>query len=760
MGNRKRVFILIFIMALSALIVAGITIFSLYQAALSEEKERLVETAQSQARLIEAVARFDAASGEYDGPESARAATQSQIIEAHMNYEQSGRTMEFTVAERRANSIIFLFRHRHGDLKQPEPIDFSSNLAEPMRRALSGQSGTLVGVDYRGELVLAAHEPVSELNLGIVSKIDLSEIRMPFVKAAAIAGFFSVLVILGGVALFLRISNPMIELLEEHNIELAVANKKLRQEIVERTRVEEALRKSEMKYRDIYLNIQDVYFETNPDGIIFEISPSIENFSQYKHTELIGKSLYDIYADPEETSKVVKEILAKGKVSDFEINLKDKDNSQRPCSIVAIAIKDDQGIPLKFAGSMRDIFKRKQAEKERKDLEEKIVRLEKMEALGLLAGGVAHDLNNVLSGIVGYPDLLLMELPANSPLRQSIFSIQKSGQKAADIVQDLLTLARRGVITSDVLNLNDIVRDYLASPEHERLKAFYAGVQIATNLDGELLNIKGSSFHLRKTIMNLVSNAAEALVAGGKITLLTRNQYIDQPIKGYDNIHEGDYIVLEVSDTGIGIATEELNRIFEPFYTKKVMGRSGTGLGMAVVWGTVQDHRGYIDIESQEGQGTTFYLYFPVTRDHIVEKKSMIPVETYLGSGQPILIVDDVRDQRELASSMLTKLGYSARAVSSGEKAIEYLKNNSTALVLLDMIMDPGIDGLDTYRQILKLHPKQKAIIASGFSETKRAKKAQKLGAGQYVKKPYTLEKIGIAVKNELGSGKDRQIQG
>jgi len=755
MSNRKRVFILILIMALSSLFVAGITIFSLYKAAISEEKERLVETAQSQARLIEAVARFNAASGNYDGAESAKVATQSQIIEAHMNYEHSGRTMEFTLAERKGDSIIFLFTHRQGDLGKPKPIDFGSKLAEPMRRALSGRSGTLVGVDYRGERVLAAHEPVSELNLGIVSKIDLSEIRAPFVRATAIAGFFSVLVILGGAALFLKISNPLIKLLEEHNIELAEANKKLRQEIAERTRVEEALRKSEMKYRNIYFNIQDVYYETSPDGIILEISPSIENFSKYKHEELIGKSIYDVYADPEETSKVIKEVLAKGKVSDYEINLRDKDNSQRPCSIVMIAIKDEQGIPLKFTGSMRDIFNRKQAEKERIDLEEKVARLQKMEALGLLAGGVAHDLNNVLSGIVGYPDLLLMELPQDSPLRNPILNMQSSGQKAADIVQDLLTLARRGVITSEVLNLNDIVKEYLVSPEHERLKAFHSGVQIETNLDRELLNIKGSPTHLRKTVMNLVSNAAEAQVSGGKITLLTKNQYIDRPIKGYDNIQEGDYVVIEVSDSGIGIAAEELNRIFEPFYTKKVMGRSGTGLGMAVVWGTVQDHRGYIDIESKEGEGTTFYLYFPVTRDSIVEEKSVIPVEAYMGTGQTILIVDDVRDQRELASSMLTKLGFSAKAVSSGEEAIDYLKNNSTALVLLDMIMDPGIDGLDTYRQILKFHPNQKAIIASGFSETKRAKEAQKLGAGQYVIKPYTLEKIGIAVKNELASGED-----
>jgi len=217
----------------------------------------------------------------------------------------------------------------------------------------------------------------------------------------------------------------MIRILEKHNFELAEANDRLKQEIVERTRVEEALRKSEMKYRDIYFNIQDVYFEIGPDGIILEISPSIENISPFKHTELIGKSLYDIYTDAEETSRVINQILINGKVSDYEINLKDRGHSQRPCSIVAIAMKDKQGNPSKFVGSMRDIFKRKQAEKEAKELEEKIARLQKMEALGLLAGGVAHDLNNVLSGIVGYPDLLLMELPEESPLRKPIINIQK-----------------------------------------------------------------------------------------------------------------------------------------------------------------------------------------------------------------------------------------------------------------------------------------------------------------------------------------------
>ncbi len=190
-------------MALSSLVVAGITIFSLYQAAISEERERLVETAQSQARLIEAVAKFDATYSQSSVPGGARAATLSQISEAHKSYEQSGRTAEFTLAERKDDSIIFLLRHRHGGLEHhfEMPISFDSKIAEPMRQALMGRSGTIVGEDYRGKLVLAAHEPVSELDLGIVAKVDLSEIRAPFLKAGLIAGFISVLVILGGCSL-------------------------------------------------------------------------------------------------------------------------------------------------------------------------------------------------------------------------------------------------------------------------------------------------------------------------------------------------------------------------------------------------------------------------------------------------------------------------------------------------------------------------------------------------------------------------------
>ncbi|MEE8431403.1 MAG: response regulator, partial [Candidatus Desulfatibia sp.] len=223
----------------------------------------------------------------------------------------------------------------------------------------------------------------------------------------------------------------------------------------------------------------------------------------------------------------------------------------------------------------------------------------------------------------------------------------------------------------------------------------------------------------------------------------------DRPVRGYDDINVGEYAVLSVSDGGPGISPDDLERIFEPFYTKKVMGRSGTGLGLAVVWNVVQDLKGYLNVISDEN-GTTFELYFPITRDEVSDKDLSIPINDYKGDGETVLVVDDVESQREIACEMLDTLGYKTKAVSSGEEAVEYLTEHTVDLILLDMIMDPGINGRETYERIIKLHPNQKAIIASGFAETDDVKKAQKLGAGRYIKKPLTLEKMGIAVRDEL----------
>jgi signal transduction histidine kinase/ActR/RegA family two-component response regulator len=399
---------------------------------------------------------------------------------------------------------------------------------------------------------------------------------------------------------------------------------------------------------------------------------------------------------------------------------------------------------------VRDITEFKKIEEDKAKLEIQLQRAQKMEAIGTLAGGVAHDLNNIFSGLVSYPELLLMDLPQDSLLKKPLLTIKKSGEKAATIVQDLLTLARRGITVTEVVSLNQVISEFIKSPESEKLQTFHPEVKIETSLDAKLLNVFGSPVHLTKTVMNLVSNAAESMINGGKVIITTKNQYIDHPIKGYDEVEEGDYVVLRVIDNGIGISAKDMERIFEPFYSKKVMGRSGTGLGMAVVWGTVKDHKGYIDVQSTDGKGTTFTLYFPITRMEISKDESSLSIEDYMGSGELILVVDDVEEQREIASEMLRKLGYSVESAASGEEAVEYMENNTTDLIILDMIMEPGINGRETYENIVKYHPNQKAIIASGFSETDDVKKAQELGAGKYIKKPYILEKIGLAVRDEL----------
>jgi signal transduction histidine kinase/ActR/RegA family two-component response regulator len=386
---------------------------------------------------------------------------------------------------------------------------------------------------------------------------------------------------------------------------------------------------------------------------------------------------------------------------------------------------------------------------ERKAVQDQLARAQRMEAIGTLASGVAHDLNNILSGIVSYPELLLMRLEPGSSMKKPLETIQTSGKKASAIVQDLLTLARRGVTSTEPVDIRHIIDEYLNSPEFKKLISFHTNVKIETHFAPDLMNIAGSPIHLSKTIMNLVSNAAEAMDDGGTITISLRNQYIDMPIHGYDHVQQGDYVLLKISDDGHGIGSKDLERIFEPFFTKKKMGRSGTGLGMAVVWGTVKDHQGYIDVDSIEGKGTTFYLYFPVTR-HMHAFETPVSLEEYFGNGETVLVIDDVKEQREIAVDILTELGYRSDAVSSGEAAIAYLEKQPVDILLLDMIMEPGIDGLETYRRIVQNHPGQRAIIASGFSESDRVKQALNLGVGAYLRKPYTIDNLAKILYNQV----------
>ncbi len=523
--------------------------------------------------------------------------------------------------------------------------------------------------------------------------------------------------------------------------------------VIGRRQAERALKESEKKYRMLFNSMMDafafheaVYDEKGMfvDYRYVELNPMYERFIGLKREELIGKSVRQLFPDRgQQWIDIYGKVIKTGEDVRFEFYHEEQGKYYE--------VNAYQPEPDTFATILSDISQRKKAEMEKLELEEKIINLEKMEAVGILAGGVAHDLNNVLSAIVSYPDILLMKLPEDSALRKPILTMQRSGLKAAAIVQDMLTLARRGVAIKDIVDLRDVLTNYLLSPEYEKIKKHNPALQIETDFGTDLLNVEGSFVHLGKTVMNLVLNAAEAMPRGGKITITLQNCYVEHELQGYDlSIKAGEYVVLNVMDNGIGIPEKDLKRIFEPFYTKKEMGRSGTGLGMTVVWGAVKDIGGYINVTSSEQNGSSFKLYFPATRKAASTQKTEVLIEDYIGNGEKILVVDDISEQREIATALLTTLGYTVDAVVSGEAAIEYLKNDFADLVLLDMIMDPGIDGLDTYKGIIKLAPNIKSIIASGFSETERVHEAHRLGAGAYIKKPYTLEKIGLAVKAEL----------
>ena len=272
-----------------------------------------------------------------------------------------------------------------------------------------------------------------------------------------------------------------------------------------------------------------------------------------------------------------------------------------------------------------------------------------------------------------------------------------------------------------------------------------------TRIESGLFYLVGSEVQLNKALMNLVSNAVEAMPEGGTVTIGLYRRKIEESLAGYEPISPGAYIVLSVGDTGDGIDTHDLEHIFEPFYTKKKMGSSGTGLGLAVVWGTVRDHKGYIDLNSSKQKGTRFDLYFPDTGIECIARlegeKDQTPVATNTYS---VLVVDDVVEQREIAVEMLKTLGYEAQAVESGEAALSYLKQHTADLLLLDMMMDPGMDGLETYRLVLTINPEQKAIIASGFSKSERVLEALALGASHFLNKPYRLQHLAKSVKTAL----------
>lgn len=383
---------------------------------------------------------------------------------------------------------------------------------------------------------------------------------------------------------------------------------------------------------------------------------------------------------------------------------------------------------------------------------DEMYKAKKMEGIGLLAGSVAHDLNNILSGVLTYPDLILMKMEKDNPYRRQIKIVKESAEKAAAIVKDLLTIARSVATERKAISIKNLIREYLNSPEHKELKKRFPNVLISSSFEEDIANVTGSKVHIEKLINNLVMNGMEAIPREkeGVVRITGSNVSFEKPLPNFSHCSSGNYVEIRISDNGTGISEEGKGKIFKPFYSTKVMGKSGTGLGLAVVWNTILNHKGMVTIESDGKSYTDFILYFPSTEEKEDISKKFTSLEPLYGMGQTILIVDDEYTQIEILSDILTTLKYNVLSARSGEEAVRILESKSADLVILDMLMEPGINGRETYEKMLKINPNQKAIVATGMSESKEVEKAFGLGIGKIVIKPYTVEKIGGTVKKIL----------
>ena len=514
-----------------------------------------------------------------------------------------------------------------------------------------------------------------------------------------------------------------------------------RLDITSRIEVERNLMRAKREWEKTFDAIPDIVTLQDTEMRIVKANKSAIDFLGKDFDEVLGQCCYEAFFDYKEPCINCPAVLTLRDIDNHNATIEHKE-LDKIFHVSSSPVLGQEGNVQFFVRIAKDIT-------DLKHLENQLQQSQKMEAIGMMAGGVAHDLNNILAGIISYPELLLLQLPESSELRAPIEAIQQSGNRAATVVADLLTVARGAASTRESRDINTLINEYMHSPEYENLLSHHPGVTCSTHLDALCPTILCSPMHIKKIVMNLISNAMEAINKNtGNISISTSNQQIEiDQIE--QNIEPGNYVILTILDNGPGISDVDLEHIFEPFYTKKVMGKSGTGLGLAIVWNSVQEHNGRVFVRSSE-KGTSFQVYLPVTTRPTVQKTTSKKRANLTGNGEYILVVDDELQLQDIANQILTNMGYRVDTVSSGESAIEFLEDNHVDLLVIDMLMEPGINGLKTYEEILKVHPEQKAIVASGYSESSDVKATLQLGANGFIKKPYSIHQLGLAVIEAL----------
>ena len=387
----------------------------------------------------------------------------------------------------------------------------------------------------------------------------------------------------------------------------------------------------------------------------------------------------------------------------------------------------------------KNIDERCRAENEKLELEKRLRHTEKMQAIGELAGGIAHDFNNQLTVIRGFADVLVYQLDNESDMYDSAKRISKATERSADLISQLLAFARKGKFISDAVDIHQIIGEAVAFLEHSIDKR----IQIQQHLTASPHIVLGDASQLENAILNIAINARDAMPKGGKIILYTEVVSLDHKHYLYKEfeIDPGPYVLISISDTGIGIDEETKKRIFEPFYTTKKEG-SGTGMGLAAVYGTVRNHGGAIITKSKMGHGTTFRVYLPLMNDPVKSENKGESTHWIKGKGS-ILMVDDEEEILGMTSGILKNLGYTVTTCANGEEAVNYYRESASDVdvVILDIIM-PKLNGTDTFRELCKINPNIKVIICSGYSINGEVQALIDKGAVFFVPKPFEIPKL------------------
>ncbi len=500
----------------------------------------------------------------------------------------------------------------------------------------------------------------------------------------------------------------------------------------------QALGAREARFRAVFERTAIGIVLSDHSGRVLEANPAMQRMLGYDAGEL-RRLTFTVATHPDDLPlnlQLARELLA-GKRNTYQIEkrLIRKDGGVLWVRVTASLVRGSEGEPQLVISMAEDITERKQ-------LQQRLLRAQRLETAGRIAGQVAHDFNNLLGPVTTYPDLIKMELPEDHPALRYCDAMLAAAEQMADLSENLMTLGRRGILDQQPTDINRLVELALAQMERgtDRL-------EIVTQLAPDLLHVSGSPTQLLRVITNLLANAREAMQQGGRIAVTTDNVYVDSPMGSHNLVEVGEYVRLQVEDTGRGIPPEIRDKIFEPFFTTKAKDtRRGSGLGLSIVQAIVEDHRGYLDLESEMGRGTTFSIYLPACREPLVGKET----EGLESGNERILVVDDDRLQREVLRESLEKLGYRVETATGGEQALAYLKEHPADLMILDMVMPGGMDGTETYRGALEVVPGQRAIIVSGFAASERVAQAQAMGAGAYLRKPVKLEILARAVREEL----------